>query len=88
MTELFISKCRLEIKQSSEGTQEVPGLSEVPVYKTDEVWELLKSGSRARSVGSTNANELSSRSHWYILIIFYLSVSYVEKVFNSNNLAI
>ncbi|XP_052623227.1 kinesin-like protein KIN-14S [Lactuca sativa] len=54
---------KLEIKQSAEGTQEVPGLSEVAVYKTDEVWELLKSGSRVRSVGSTNANELSSRSH-------------------------
>lgn len=54
---------KLEVKQSAEGTQEVPGLSEVPVHKTDEVWELLKSGSRARSVGSTNANELSSRSH-------------------------
>ncbi|KAI3694973.1 hypothetical protein L1987_77959 [Smallanthus sonchifolius] len=54
---------KLEIKQSTEGTQEVPGLSQVPVHKTDEVWELLKSGSRVRSVGSTNANELSSRSH-------------------------
>ncbi|MFS7946129.1 putative minus-end-directed kinesin ATPase [Helianthus anomalus] len=54
---------KLEIKQSAEGTQEVPGLSQVPVHKTDEVWELLKSGSRVRSVGSTNANELSSRSH-------------------------
>ncbi|KAI3676079.1 hypothetical protein L1987_85677 [Smallanthus sonchifolius] len=54
---------KLEVKQSAEGTQEVPGLSEVPVYKTVEVWELLKSGSRVRSVGSTNANELSSRSH-------------------------
>ncbi|KAL4556329.1 hypothetical protein LXL04_038977 [Taraxacum kok-saghyz] len=54
---------KLEIKQSAEGTQEVPGLAEVAVSKTDEVWELLKNGSRVRSVGSTNANELSSRSH-------------------------
>ncbi|KAI3786788.1 hypothetical protein L1987_40760 [Smallanthus sonchifolius] len=54
---------KLEIKQSAEGTQEVPRLSQVPVHKTDDVWELLKSGSRVRSVGSTNANELSSRSH-------------------------
>ncbi|KAK9054792.1 hypothetical protein SSX86_025871 [Deinandra increscens subsp. villosa] len=54
---------KLEVKQSAEGTQEVPGLSEAPVHKTDEVWELLKRGSRVRSVGSTNANELSSRSH-------------------------
>ncbi|KAM0040497.1 putative minus-end-directed kinesin ATPase [Helianthus debilis subsp. tardiflorus] len=54
---------KLEIKQSAEGTQEVPGLSQVRVHKAEEVWELLKSGSRVRSVGSTNANELSSRSH-------------------------
>nr|GMD48170.1 kinesin-like protein KIN-14S [Ipomoea batatas] len=54
---------KLEVKQSAEGTQEVPGLIEARVYGTDEVWELLQSGSRARSVGSTNANELSSRSH-------------------------
>ncbi|XAR49116.1 Minus-end-directed kinesin ATPase [Bertholletia excelsa] len=54
---------KLEIKQAADGTQEVPGLVEARVYGTDEVWELLKSGSRARSVGSTSANELSSRSH-------------------------
>ncbi|GAB2277497.1 Kinesin-like protein KIN-14S [Dionaea muscipula] len=54
---------KLEIKQAAEGTQEVPGLVEARVYDTDAVWELLKLGSRARSVGSTNANELSSRSH-------------------------
>ncbi|XP_051144568.1 kinesin-like protein KIN-14S [Andrographis paniculata] len=54
---------RLEIKQSAEGTQEVPGLVEARVYNTEEVWRLLRAGSQARSVGSTNANELSSRSH-------------------------
>uniref|UniRef100_A0A166GS57 Kinesin-like protein n=1 Tax=Daucus carota subsp. sativus TaxID=79200 RepID=A0A166GS57_DAUCS len=54
---------KLEVKQSAEGTQEVPGLVEACVHGTSEVWELLKSGSRVRSVGSTNANELSSRSH-------------------------
>ncbi|XP_077218466.1 P-loop containing nucleoside triphosphate hydrolases superfamily protein [Tasmannia lanceolata] len=54
---------KLEIKQVSEGTQEVPGLVEAQVYGTDEVWELLKAGGRSRAVGSTNANQLSSRSH-------------------------
>ncbi|GKV20670.1 hypothetical protein SLEP1_g30758 [Rubroshorea leprosula] len=54
---------RLEIKQAADGMQEVPGLIEAHVHGTEEVWELLKSGSRVRSVGSTNANELSSRSH-------------------------
>ncbi|OWM62940.1 hypothetical protein CDL15_Pgr020234 [Punica granatum] len=54
---------KLEIKQAAEGTQEVPGLMEVRVFSTEDVWELLRSGSRARSVGSTSANEMSSRSH-------------------------
>ncbi|KAJ4719475.1 Kinesin-like protein [Melia azedarach] len=54
---------KLEVKQAAEGTQDVPGLIEAQVYSTEEVWELLKSGARVRSVGSTNANELSSRSH-------------------------
>ncbi|KAF9606404.1 hypothetical protein IFM89_025093 [Coptis chinensis] len=54
---------KLEIKQAAEGTQEIPGLVEECVCSTDEVWELLKTGSRNRAVGSTNANELSSRSH-------------------------
>ncbi|OIV90857.1 hypothetical protein TanjilG_15590 [Lupinus angustifolius] len=54
---------RLEIKQAADGTQEVPGLVEAPVSGTEDVWEILKTGNRVRSVGSTCANELSSRSH-------------------------
>ncbi|KAK7284348.1 hypothetical protein RJT34_19093 [Clitoria ternatea] len=54
---------KLEIKQAADGTQEVPGLVEARVYGTEDVWEMLKSGNRVRSVGSTSANELSSRSH-------------------------
>lgn len=56
----------MEIKQAADGTQEVPGLVEARVYGADGVWEILKSGNRVRSVGSTSANELSSRSHWYV----------------------
>ncbi|KAG6467390.1 hypothetical protein ZIOFF_074795 [Zingiber officinale] len=54
---------RLDIKQASDGTQDVPGLLEPQVGSIDEVWEILINGGRNRSVGSTNANELSSRSH-------------------------
>ncbi|CAD6333888.1 unnamed protein product [Miscanthus lutarioriparius] len=54
---------RLDIKQDADGTQEVHGLVEAPVYNIDGVWEKLKFGAQNRSVGSTNANELSSRSH-------------------------
>ncbi|XP_058197345.1 subtilisin-like protease SBT5.5 [Rhododendron vialii] len=52
---------KLEIKQAKEGTKEVLELVEVRVCDTDAVWKLLKHGSRVRS---TNANQLSSPSHW------------------------
>ncbi|XP_028770902.1 kinesin-like protein KIN-14S isoform X2 [Neltuma alba] len=54
---------KLEIKQAADGTQEVPGLVEARAYGIEDVWQMLNSGNRTRSVGSTNANELSSRSH-------------------------
>ncbi|PIA30760.1 hypothetical protein AQUCO_05400098v1 [Aquilegia coerulea] len=57
------SSKKLEIKQAAEGTQEIPGLVEARVHNTNEVWELLKTGTQNRAVGSTNANEFSSRSH-------------------------
>ncbi|CAN8258527.1 unnamed protein product [Cochlearia groenlandica] len=54
---------KLEVKQSAEGTQEVPGLVEAQVFDTGEVWDLLKRGYGVRSMGSTAAIEQSSRSH-------------------------
>ncbi|XP_020102576.1 kinesin-like protein KIN-14J isoform X1 [Ananas comosus] len=60
---------KLEIKQAADGTQEVPGLVEAQVHSIDEVWEMLKIGARNRSVGSTNANELSSRSHCLVRVM-------------------
>ncbi|KAK9093348.1 hypothetical protein Syun_028259 [Stephania yunnanensis] len=54
---------RLEIRQVAEGTHHVPGLVEARVSSMSEAWEVLQTGSNARAVGSTNANEHSSRSH-------------------------
>ncbi|XP_040990661.1 kinesin-like protein KIN-14Q [Juglans microcarpa x Juglans regia] len=54
---------RLEIRQVGEGINHVPGLVEAHVNNMTEVWEVLQTGSNARAVGSTNANEHSSRSH-------------------------
>ncbi|XP_043700677.1 kinesin-like protein KIN-14Q isoform X2 [Telopea speciosissima] len=54
---------RLEIRQVAEGIHHVPGVVESHVNNMNEVWEVLQTGSSARAVGSTNANEHSSRSH-------------------------
>nr|XP_043624723.1 kinesin-like protein KIN-14Q isoform X2 [Erigeron canadensis] len=54
---------KLEIRQVGEGLHHVPGLVEAHVSNIGEVWEVLKTGSNSRAVGSTNANEHSSRSH-------------------------
>ncbi|PNY09407.1 kinesin-like protein KIFC3-like [Trifolium pratense] len=66
--ERMYKKNMLEVKQAADGTQEVPGLVETRVYGADGVWEILKSGNRVRSVGSTSANELSSRSHCLVRV--------------------
>ncbi|KAH9779735.1 kinesin-like protein KIN-14Q [Citrus sinensis] len=54
---------RLEVRQAGEGMHHVPGLVEAHVNNISEVWEVLQTGSNARAVGSTNANDHSSRSH-------------------------
>lgn len=54
---------RLEVRQVAEGVHHVPGLVEAQVTNMDEAWDVLQTGSKARVVGSTNANEHSSRSH-------------------------
>jgi len=59
--------CRLEVRQVAEGVHHVPGLVEARVTNMNEAWEVLQTGSKARVVGSTNANEHSSRSHWLVL---------------------
>lgn len=57
---------RLEVRQVAEGVHHVPGLVEARVTNMNEAWEVLQTGSKARVVGSTNANEHSSRSHWSV----------------------
>ncbi|KAI3857410.1 hypothetical protein MKX03_024428 [Papaver bracteatum] len=54
---------KLEIRQVAEGVHHVPGLVEAHVTDMNEVWDVLQTGSNARAVGATNANEHSSRSH-------------------------
>ncbi|KAL5564651.1 hypothetical protein UlMin_027815 [Ulmus minor] len=62
-TQTGVAAKRLEIRQLGEGLHHVPGLIEAHVTNMSEVWEVLKTGSNARAVGATNANEHSSRSH-------------------------
>lgn len=59
---------KLEVKQVPDGTQDVPGLVEAQACSMDEVWQILKAGGKNRSVGSTIANELSSRSHCLVRV--------------------
>ncbi|KAH9313775.1 hypothetical protein KI387_022402, partial [Taxus chinensis] len=60
---------KLEIKQVAEGVHHVPGLVEAQVHTMGEVWEVLQTGSSARAVGSTNANDHSSRSHCILCVM-------------------
>lgn len=65
---IVVNYFRLEVRQISEGIHHVPGMVEAPVDNMSEVWEVLQTGSNARAVGSTNCNEHSSRSHWFVYL--------------------
>lgn len=65
-TRFSCRNCRLEIKQAAEGGHHVPGLVEAQVSSMEEVWDVLQAGSSSRTVGSTRANDHSSRSHWCV----------------------
>lgn len=60
---------KLEVKQASEGSHHVPGIVEAKVENIKEVWNVLRTGSNARVVGSNNVNEHSSRSHCMLCIV-------------------
>lgn len=69
---VYVFNYRLEIRQAADGVHSIPGLVEANVSNMREVWDVLQTGSNARVVGSTSANEHSSRSHWYIYIYLAL----------------
>ncbi|CAN0891181.1 Kinesin-like protein KIN-14Q [Linum grandiflorum] len=54
---------RLEIRPAGDGLHCVQGLVEARVNNVNEAWEVLQTGTNARAVGSTSANDHSSRSH-------------------------
>lgn len=60
---------KLEIKQAAEGGHHVPGIVEARVTSMAEVWSVLQAGSNSRTVGSTRANDHSSRSHCMLCVM-------------------
>lgn len=64
------------MRQVGEGVHHVPGLVEAQVSTMTEVWEVLQTGSNARAIGSTNANEHSSRSHWSVIYLQYIQSTF------------
>ncbi|KAI9597247.1 kinesin motor domain-containing protein, partial [Syncephalis fuscata] len=57
------TRVNLKIHETPNREIFVGNLSEMPVYSASEVMELLKRGESNRSIGETNMNERSSRSH-------------------------
>lgn len=47
----------------------VPNLTEVTVRSTEQVWDMIREGSKNRSKGRTDMNEHSSRSHLIVRVV-------------------
>lgn len=54
---------QLSIQENKQGQIIIPGLVEVEVRNIDEVFEVLWTGAKARSIAATDMNDYSSRSH-------------------------
>jgi kinesin family protein C2/C3 len=59
---------KLDVKLQQDGGTHVPGLVVAPVRGMEDVIGVLKTGERNRSVGKTNMNEHSSRSHMILSV--------------------
>lgn len=63
---------KLEIRKDPNATSPtavyVPNLTEVEVDSVSAVWDVMEQGARNRSIGKTNMNEHSSRSHLILKI--------------------
>lgn len=66
------NKCR--VRERADKTTFVEGLNEFKVCKVEEILEYMKQGDRLRTVGVTNMNNSSSRSH----AIFTISIKQSE----------
>lgn len=53
----------LEIRKLENGSVRIPDAKSIKVHSTEDVAILMKQGAKTRSVGTTNMNERSSRSH-------------------------
>lgn len=69
---------QLKARESSRGSIEVPGLTQVPVDTSSAVLHQLSDGSKNRYVRRTDMNDLSSRSHLILSI-------YIHAVNKLNN---
>jgi len=57
------SKKKLDVKQNPDGSNTVPGLTELTVTSVDDVLKAMKEAQSNRTVMATDMNEESSRSH-------------------------
>ena len=62
------SPARLDIREDGAGVVRLPGLTSLPIHSYADVVEAMELGKTNRSVGATNVNEYSSRSHCIVTI--------------------
>ncbi|KAJ0253693.1 Kinesin-like protein KIN-4B [Hirschfeldia incana] len=71
-----LSKSPVQIRESPNGVITLSGATEVPIATKEEMASCLEQGSLTRATGSTNMNNLSSRSH----AIFTITLEQTRKI--------
>ncbi|XP_045460212.1 chromosome-associated kinesin KIF4 isoform X3 [Harmonia axyridis] len=74
-------QCILEIREDPQKGIHIPGLTEIPVENTNDIFNCLIRGSSGRATACTNMNAQSSRSH----AIFTLTIAMQDKHHSEEN---
>ena len=64
----------LSIQENKQGQIVIPGLVEVEVRSTSQIFEVLWAGAKARSIAATDMNDYSSRSHTIFQVVLSQNV--------------
>ena len=75
---------KIEIRDNANGELCISNMSMHKAKNADRVFKLLACGSENRSVGATNANENSSRSHLILRVHLAVHHKELKKTFKSN----
>lgn len=75
VNDLLNGRSRVQIMEDGDGTVQLPGLKEQPIFSADELLALVKRGEESRATSANAVHDDSSRSHALLRVTMYEDAS-------------